>query len=103
MSKKQGDRRSDEKSAARPSGGAKAGARRSTPDPAASPQGAGNPDATLMDKASPKPGPRRDDQDIFDSDRSDRESGRPIQLEDEDSERELESESADRRSETAGR
>jgi hypothetical protein len=73
------------------------------PDPAASPQGAGNPEATLMDKGSSKPGPGRDDQDIFDSDRSDRESGRPIQLEDEDSERELESESADRRSETAGR
>jgi hypothetical protein len=45
------------------------------------------PEGFPIDKSTPKPGTRFGGKDILDGERSDRESGRPIQLEDDDPER----------------
>jgi len=86
MAKKQADRRPDEKPArpnpARPDvikdtdrGIAKGGESR---------KGLGRPEGAPIERPLPRPG--RDDKGVFDGDRSDRDSGRPIQLDDDDAE-----------------
>ena len=44
----------------------------------------GQPEGHPIDKQAPKPGVRGGGKDILEGDRSDRESGRPVQLEDDD-------------------
>jgi hypothetical protein len=43
-----------------------------------------HPEGHPIDKTTPKPEPRFGDKEIFEGDRSDRASGRPVQLEDEE-------------------
>ena len=52
-------------------------------------QGFGKPEGQPIDKQLPTPGMRAGRSDILESERSDRESGRPVQLEGEDDEREV--------------
>jgi hypothetical protein len=89
MPKKQVDRRPDENPAkqnpARPEVSKPDALRRMGEEPDVR-KGFGKPEGVPIDKQMPKPGGRRDAQDIFDGDRSDRESGRPIQLDDDESE-----------------
>jgi hypothetical protein len=84
MDKKQGNRRPGEKPAEHPSGAYDT----NQPEPGRKTQGAaddkgfGKPEGQPIDKQVPNPElrPRRD---ILESERSDRESGRPVQLDDE--------------------
>ncbi len=86
MAKKQADRRTDEKPAkpnpAEPD--VTRDATRGMTEGADIDKGFKKPDGAPIDKRLPKPG--REDRGIFEGDRSDRESGRPIQLDDDDAE-----------------
>ena len=86
MDKKQVDRRSDEKPAEQ--GAGKHDPTRPMPDRKApggpkEEKGFGKPEGQPIDKQIPKSG-RFGGKDILDGDRSDREAGRPVQLEDDD-------------------
>ena len=89
MARKQVDRRPDEKPAKQQPAGPDAtkpdAARRMT-EGGEFRKGLGKPGGTPIDRTLPKPGPGREDKNIFDQDRSDRESGRPSQLEDDEPE-----------------
>jgi hypothetical protein len=83
MAWKQVDRRPGEKPAKQnPAGpdGTKPDAVRRMAEGDEARKGLGKPEGTPMDR----PLPKRGDRDLFDPDRSDRESGRPIQLEDDE-------------------
>ena len=54
------------------------------PGDSAERKGFAKPEGDPIDKQMPKPGARSGGKDIFESERSDRESGRPVQLEDDD-------------------
>ena len=85
MARKQVDRRPGEKPAKQnPAGpdGTKPDAVRPMAEGNEARKGLGKPAGTPMDR----PLPKREDRDLFDQDRSDRESGRPIQLEDDGAE-----------------
>ena len=86
MAKKQADRRPDEKPArpnpARPD--VIKDADRAIAEGGESRKGLGRPEGNASERPLPRPG--RDDKGIFDGDRSDRDSGRPIQLDDDDAE-----------------
>jgi hypothetical protein len=85
MSKKQTDRRPDQKPAEQgfgqhdPSKPGQGGRMPEVPD-----KGLGKPEGSPIDKPFPKPETRVGDKDFLEGDRSDRQSGRPIQLEDDD-------------------
>jgi hypothetical protein len=84
MARKQVDRRPEEKPATQHPAGqdrTKPDAARRVADGGDRRKDFGKPQAPI-DRQLPKPG-GQEDKDIFDQDRSDRESGRPIQLEDE--------------------
>jgi hypothetical protein len=86
MNKKQADRRPDEKPADQGPGKhdpSKPESGRRMPEVREDDQELGKPGGHPIDKQIPKPGTRGGGgNDILDGDRSDRESGRPIQLED---------------------
>jgi hypothetical protein len=85
MARKQVDRRPGEKPAKQnPAGpdGTKPDAVRRMAEGDEARKGLGKPEGTPMDR----PLPKREGRDLFDQDRSDRESGRPIQLEDDEAE-----------------
>jgi len=87
MHKKQVDRRPDGKPAEQ--GAGKYDPTRPAPDRKAPEvpeenKGFGKPEGHPIDKPTPKPGTRFGRKDIFEGERSDRESGRPVQLEVED-------------------
>jgi hypothetical protein len=85
MNKKQADRRPDEKPRQQGPGKydpAKPESGRRMPEAPKDRKEFGKPEGHPMDQHAPKPGTRSGGKDIFDGDRSDRESGRPVQLED---------------------
>jgi hypothetical protein len=84
MARKQVDRRPDQK----PAKQKPAGPDGTKPDAEGGEarKGLGKPEGTPIDRPLPKPDAERQDRDLFDRDRSDRESGRPIQLEDDETE-----------------
>ena len=85
MDKKQTDRRPDEKPATQNPGRpdvTKPDAARRPPGDSAERKGFPKPEGNPIDKQMPKPGGGSGGKDIFESERSDRESGRPVQLED---------------------
>jgi hypothetical protein len=88
MARKQVDRRPGEKPAKQnPAGldGAKPDAVRRMAEGGAR-KGLGKPEGAPMDRPLPRRDAEREDRDLFDRDRSDRESGRPVQLEDDEAE-----------------
>jgi hypothetical protein len=89
MARKQVDRRLGEKPARQnPAGpdGTKPDAVRRMAEGTEARKGLGKLEGTPIDRPLPKRDAERDDRDLFDQDRSDRESGRPIQLEDDGTE-----------------
>jgi len=87
MNKKQADRRPDEKPAEQGSGKydpSKPESGRRMPEVSEASKEFGEPKGHPIDKQAPKLGARGRDKDILDGERSDRESGRPVQLEDDD-------------------
>jgi len=89
MARKQVDRRPGEKPAKQsPAGldGAKPDAVRRMAEGGEARKGLGKPEGAPMDRPLPKRDSEREDRDLFDRDRSDRESGRPVQLEDDEAE-----------------
>jgi hypothetical protein len=88
MARKQVDRRPDEKPAKQnPAGpdGTRPDAVRRVAEGGEARKGLGEPEGTI-DRPLPKRGAEREDGNLFDRDRSDRESGRPIQLEEDEAE-----------------
>jgi hypothetical protein len=86
MAREQVDRRPDEKPAKQnPAGpeGANPDAVRRMAEGGEARKGLGTPEGAPTDRSLPNRGSERADRDPFDRDRSDRESGRPVQLEDE--------------------
>jgi hypothetical protein len=89
MARKQVDRRPGEKPGKQnPAGpdGAKPDAVRRMAEGGEARKGLGKPEGTPIDRPLPKRDAEREDRDLFDRDRSDRESGRPVQLEDDEAE-----------------
>ena len=89
MARKQVDRRSGEKPAKQnPAGpdGTKPDAVRRIAEGGEARKGLGKPEGAPMDRPLPRRDAERDDRDLFDRDRSDRGSGRPVQLEDDEAE-----------------
>jgi hypothetical protein len=87
MNKKQADRRPDHKPAEQGQGQydpSKPESGRRMPEVPEGGKRFGQPGGHPIDKQAPKPGTRAKGKDILDGDRSDRESGRPIQLGDDD-------------------
>jgi hypothetical protein len=93
MSKKQSDRRPDQKPAEGGPGNddpkdlGKPEAGRRMPQVPEDRKGFRQPEGDPIDKQAPKPGTQSGGKDILDGGRSDRESGRPVQLEEDDDER----------------
>jgi hypothetical protein len=89
MARKQVDRRQGEKPAKQtPAGpnGAKPDAVRRMAEGDEARKGLGKTEGSPMDRPLPKRDSKREDRDLFDRDRSDRESGRPVQLRDDEAE-----------------
>jgi hypothetical protein len=89
MARKQVDRRPGEKPVKQSPAeldGAKPDAVRRMAEGGEARKGLGQPEGAPMDRPLPKRDSERDDRDLFDRDRSDRESGRPVQLEDDEAE-----------------
>jgi hypothetical protein len=85
MNKKQTDRRSDQKAAEQGSGKHNPSKPEyGRPMPESPDKGLGKPEGTPIDKPFPKPETRGGDKDFLEDERSDRQSGRPVQLEDDD-------------------
>jgi hypothetical protein len=87
MDKKQADRRPGEKPAEQGQGKydpSKPESGRRMPEVREGSKKFGQSEDHPIDKQAPKPGTRSGGKDILDGDRSDRESGRPLQLEDDD-------------------
>jgi hypothetical protein len=82
MNKKQADRRPDDKPAEQGQG--KPVPERRMPEVPEGGKRFGQPEGRPIDKQAPKPGMRSGGKDTLEGDRSDRESGRPVQLEDDD-------------------
>lgn len=89
MNRKQADRRPDQKPDQQGQGKYDPGkpeSGRRMPEVSEGSKGFGQPEGHPIGKPAPKPGTRVGRKDILDGDRSDRESGRPVQLEDDDHE-----------------
>jgi hypothetical protein len=89
MARKQVDRRPGEKPAKQSPvalDGAKPDAVRRMGEGGEARRGLEKPEGAPMDRPLPKRDSEREDRDLFDRDRSDRESGRPVQLENDEAE-----------------
>lgn len=87
MNKKQAGRRPEQNPAERGPGNydpSKPESGRRTPKLSEDRKGFGKPEGHPIDKQAPNPGPEGGGKDILDGERSDRDSGRPVQLEDDD-------------------